>query len=481
VPIPQFPLTMTVDLRSGDKSQQTLELRQESDGQWRSLLPIKVPVAGIYTWSLIGEALDGQQKKTVRVFEDQGTFRVSQVKRFHMEMVVPVAGTTTPLNRIEGGKQSPVAIKVAARAIDDETGKPLSQKQIQGASKQPLFEVSLSTASGDSDSVPMIYNALDMQWEAELVAGQNNVHDAVGKQTISVQLDEQGYDKTSYRPAGANGRSGQVTIDRYRIVPVELTVSPTSFEKPVYKGTAACIGAKVVPIQVDLAVTDAQRKTRLKPADVIAGDLTRLASVRLVDPVDNRVVEEGHWQVVETKDGAVLRATLGITNAIAGKFQVEVAPNEKDLRNQYQLLRTDTVTVPVVRSLSLLDNPRTCQGAKYTGFGLLALLLVWMIFNFTRRPTGSLELIDTGTQIPYVSTSLGRSLALLFWPVQKIKIGQKGLGLSSVVVKKSRSEGGRAVSIDVYDEEGHTILTGATLMPGEEEVYLTEDITARYS
>jgi hypothetical protein len=203
--------------------------------------------------------------------------------------------------------------------------------------------------------------------------------------------------------------------------------------------------------------------------------------VRLVDPVDNRVVEEGHWQVVETKDGVVLRATLGITNAIAGKFQVEVAPNEKDLRNQYQLLRTDTVTVPVVRSLSLLDNPRTCQGAKYTGFGLLALLLVWMIFNFTRRPTGSLELIDTGTQIPYVSTSLGRSLALLFWPVQKIKIGQKGLGLSSVVVKKSRSEGGRAVSIDVYDEEGHTILTGATLMPGEEEVYLTEDITARYS
>jgi hypothetical protein len=481
VPIPQFPLTMSVELRAGDKLLQTLDLQRSTDGLWRSVVPIKLPVAGSYTWSLVGRAPDGQQKKQVSVVEDSGMFRVSPVKRFHMEVTSPVAGAPEPLNRIDGGKQSPVAIRVAARAIDDETGKPLSQRQIQGASKEPLFHANVAAGSATSDLTPMMYNAVDMQWEAELVTGQNNVPDAAGKQTVTVQLNEQGYDKAAYRPSGAKGRSNQVAIERYRIIPVELTVSPASFDKPAYKGTAACIGAKVIPIQVDLVVSDAQRKTRLKPADVTAGDLARLASVRLVDPADNRVIEEGRWQVVETKDGAALRATLGITNAVAGKFEVQVAPNEKDLRNQYQLLRPETVVVPVTRSLSLPDDPRACQGASYVGLLLLAGLAVFVAYNLRGRPTGFLELVDAGTQIPYVSVALGGIFRHLFKRSERIGIGQKGLGFSHVEVRKSSVEGTRAISLDAYDETGRTMLSGAILQPGEEQVYLTEDVTARYS
>jgi hypothetical protein len=327
----------------------------------------------------------------------------------------------------------------------------------------------------------MTYNAVARQWEAELMPGQNNVPDAPGQYSALVELAGNAYDKTAYRPAGSNGRQVETAFERFRIIPVLLTAIPSSLDQPAYRGKLACIGAQVIPLRVDLALTDSQTGERLKPEDM-AVTPENVAAIELVDPTatEKPVVETGSWRVEETKDGPVLRASMGITQALSGKFELRVRPDPASLNVRYQFLSTDTILVPVNRSLSVLQNPRTCTASRNGLIALSAFLLGWMIFNFTRRPRGLLELVDTGTSIPYQSVPLGRSLRVLLWPVQTIRVRQQGTGLSRIVVKQTKLEGGRAITLDAYDDANAPLLTGATLASGD-ETYLTQDITAQYN
>lgn len=477
----EFPMTVTASIRAGTSHQQDLSLVHQPDNTWHSVQPIKLPVNGVYNWTLTGRALSGDKQNTVEILHDTGVFNVSAVKRFHLETVAPSQGNKLPVNLIENGNQKAVPIKVVARAIEDASGQPLSDRQLQGSNTGSLLTVTLRGAGGSSDPVPMAYNAVARQWEAELVPGQNKVQDTAGQYSTLVELGGDKYDKTAYRPAGPDGRQVETTFERFRIIPVALTALPSSFEQPAYRGKLACVGAQAVPLQVDLALTDSQTGERLKPND-IALEPGSIAAIELVNPAatEKPILETGLWRVEETKDGPVLRASMGITQALPGKFELRIRPNPASLSERYQFLATDTILVPVHRSLNLLQNPRTCTTSRNGLIVLLVLLLAWMIFNFTRRPRGLLELVDAGTGIPYQSMALGRGLRVLLWPVQTVRIHEKGTGLSRLVVRNAKSEGGRAIRLDAYDDANAPLLTGATLASAD-ETYLTQDITAQYN
>lgn len=479
--VPEFPITLTVSIRSGTSHQQELTLEHQADNSWRSLQPIKLPIHGVYNWTLSGKALSGDKLTSAEVLRDTGTFNVSSVKRFHLELVAPTQGGSAPVNRIEKGQQSAVSVKTIVRAIDDASGEPLSDRQLQGANTEALLTVTLRGSDGSSDPVSMTYNAAARQWEAELMPGQNKISETPGQYSALVVLAGDAYDKTSYRPSGPNGRQVETVFERFRIIPVALTPMPSSLDQPTYSGKLACIGAQVVPLRVDLVLADAQTGARLKPEDLAASPES-LSAIELADPAatEKPVLETGLWRVEETKDGPVLRASMGVTQALSGQFELRIRPNPASLGERYRFLTTDTVLVPVNRSLTLLQNPRTCTTSRNGLIGLAALLLGWMIFNFTRRPRGLLELVDTGTSIPYQSVALGRSLGILFWPVQTIRIRDGGTGLSRIVVKNTKSDGGRAIILDAYDDTNKPLLTGAT-MASADETFLTEDVTASYN
>ncbi|MCA9366959.1 hypothetical protein KC887_01680 [Candidatus Kaiserbacteria bacterium] len=421
-----YPMTVTVDLLYDDAIHQKLTLSSQGDGRWRSTEPIKVPYAGAYEWLLKATVDTSGKSEPAQQYEDAGTFDVSKVGRFYVELMEPQADQSYALNEIVGGRQSMAALPILVRILDEETDQALSADEVtDDETNNALLTAQISSAGANSAPIALTYDVNRQAWLAEAVAGTFEVPDTPGLQTIDITLDESVIDTTQYRPSFRKPGITSAKFERFIVTPLEIQVEPVEYKGPTFTGTLGCINAEPVPINVKLTLINGTSGIPVDPSRVADGEdaVASLASVSLVDR-NGAVVETGTWERADSASGGYLKATLGISHTVPGQYSILVEPIAKNLAVGYQYLAPDKITeVAVTRTSSLLYNPGTCTTARNIGLGLLLLLLIWMGISWFRRPLGEIELVNPDDQYDVHTTErLGKSLGLLFRPKQTITV-----------------------------------------------------------
>lgn len=479
--LPEFPLTVTGTIKSPAGETTTLEMLQQKDGSWQSTLPIPVPVAGRYEWEIAAIASNGAQTGTVAIQSDSGDFAVTPVERFSFQLLSPQPGAQLPLNAVGQGQVAALPVDVVVQALDD-AGAPLSAEQVATLLKQPtsLFTATIRSDLGNIvQEAPMTYNAVKNVFEVSLRQSddlQQGMLDPAGSYSVVAAINPKGYERFKYRPDDA---SQQTTVERFAVLPVLVEAIPKEVINSTFSGGVGCIGADPVMFDVQLQFKNALTGETLRP-EAIASDLSALATMSLVEAGTEREVQSGVVETYVADQGQVLRAVFGGEDQRPGSYTVRARLNPGALNDQYKLLSEEDLVVPVQRSLSLVDNPATCRTASGIGIAALIGLLAFMIFNWLRRPLGSLSLTDPNTSMPLKDYSLGRSPKLFFKRNQKLSAsGLENFGIKKIEVKKAKPESShRAIEMEVFDQEGTSL--GTTAMESGSENLVTYEITAKY-
>lgn len=480
--VPEFPLTVSGSVRNPAGVTQPIDLQLQSDGSWKSAEPIRVPVAGLYEWEMSAIAPNGAQTGTVAIRTDTGAFSVSPVEHFGFELVSPTLGQQLPVNEVGSGRVRAIPVTVQARVVDA-SGNPVEPNIIANklmVSSGALLSATVRSALGDVvQTAPMLFNSIDNVFEATLRAESDLAQgalDPAGNYSVEVALNPQGYANLNYRPDTENQR---VAIDRVAVVPVAVKALDESIEGSPFAGNLGCIGAKPVGFDVMLQFTNAQTGEILPPS-AIAASPADLLTVHLLTAGTENEVQTGIVEPFTSEQGAVLRTVLGDEDPKAGDYVVRAQLNAAALGSQFKLLNEDALDIPVTRTLSLVDNPATCR----TGTGLLIVLLAaligFMVFNWTRRPVGLLSLSDPNTQMVLKDYSLGKGLRVLFKRSQKLSAsGLESFGVKKLVVKKAKPvEAHRAIEMEIIDPEGTSL--GSTTLESGFDTLVTYDVSARY-
>lgn len=229
---PDFPLSLTTVVTNSEGVRQTFNLQEQDSGNWRSVDPIEVPVAGLYAWQLIGTAPDPETKSSVKRFSDHGTFTVKPVSRFRLAILEPTPNALLPLNGFERGNPVFSPIELIAQFQNVVDGTPLTQAEIAVSRLFSPLSAEVSVGSQTSISIPMVYDSSRQAWTVVLTPGEQGVPVNVGQQQIRVSLDQTRYNKEDYRPDAIGGTESVVAVIR-TLVLNKGAASPTIDSTPV--------------------------------------------------------------------------------------------------------------------------------------------------------------------------------------------------------------------------------------------------------
>jgi len=490
--LPPDRLDVKAEISLGSSVVQSLGLAYNfARGVWLADKPLLVKDDGQYSWKVTVSVISDEDKVIVSPFSDNGTFTVTKVGRFHVEVRKPVDGKVYPLNRIANGQPQDIELPVNVVIVDDETGANLTDVHLRaGVDTTHVVSVTVRANGQSSPIIALKYDSGSQTWVGALASGLGQTPDETGMQTLEVVVDHDAFDRSRYRPSVTKPDQDQVTFKRVLIRPIELEPKVTQLSSALYSGTRFCLNAQPVPLQVDLAVvTKGGALSLVLDPSQIASDGTELAIAELVQ--GQTVLETGKIEVVQDGIDKVLRVTIGVEHTGAGQYQIRITPKSDALMPEYEYLRpTDVLFISVERTTDWRYAPETCGVAKATGVGLLSLALLWIIFCFVRRPVGLLEIYDDRGN-PMAEFSLGRGVFLR--PRQTIK-WRSDPSISKIVVTRGSGENvtsgiyeqtttgsdARAVEVRVYDDSGSD-LGSWTLGSGQQPTRVTMDSQFKYT
>jgi hypothetical protein len=451
---------------------------------------------GQSSWQLSVSARSDADKVIVVPYSQSGSFTVSKVGRFHLEVLEPSNGQVYPLNKIGAGQTQDIPLPVRVVIVNDETGARLTDADLKvDANASQVISVTVNGTTQASSPVALSYDSGSQSWAAILDSGLGQTPDEVGEQTLMSVVDTAAFDKTRYRPSVLVPNQDQVTFERVLIQPVGLESSVTQISEPIYTGKTLCFNAELLPLQAQFALvaTGGAQNRILDPKQVVDGDV-RVAIAQLIDPITKNVLETGQIDVIQTGADTMMRVTIGTEHTQPGRYQIQIVPNPDALTAGYEFLKpNEAILIQVERTSNWLYAPTTCGIAQSTGIVAASLLLLWMIYCVASRPVGLLEIVDERGH-PMTEFHLGRSIGLLFSTKQTLK-WQGDPSISKIVVKKGASEDvdtsiygdpssttqkTRAVQVYIYDDTGSELGTW-TLGSGQPAIPVTIDSHFKYT
>ncbi len=453
---------------------------------FRSKEPLLLQNSGHYFVEVQGmtKAVNPLLGPTREVFKAKGSYTVRQVSRFGFQINTPLSGQVLPLNGVVGTRSQLVPVHVEGQLLDSSDapvmadtivhnlGKPVLVARIYGPDGEPLEEKSLE------------YNRQRNVFEVDLRTTDElgSTLDDPGSYTIKLELLEN-YDSIRYRPRYS---IREVSFERYIIAPLDYKVHTAAglgeeVRQPLYEGRYnTCIGAQVVPIEFSLFLVDPARPDGpLDPAPLVQGNPSALFSAVLLDPEN---VEHPVTLTMQTgREGPMLTGTTGTEVPLAGEYVLRIVPRPEALMDRYQFINTEPTTIQVFRKGDLLSRPSTCRTAAGGASGLVALLLLVLIWHIATRPVGIITFGHRKTGLVMHEEFLGRPLRGWRHTYQSKHPGLEELGVSRLKATRARrpEEAIRAINLTLYDEGGAPFLQEDGL-PNGGDFDLDAEIVVRY-
>jgi hypothetical protein len=210
---PDFPLSLSATVERPDGSTQTLSFGEQADGTWRSNQAIEVALAGDYNWKLTGTSPSARPDiGQTEQFTPTGRFSVRPVQRFNIQILEPQPGDSVNLLRIAQGQifYEPFEVLIQPQAVD--SGNLVSLAEPNNGTSP--FWIKISNSTQESSAIPVTYDSTRSAWVAKVTPGENGVPVLLGAQTLTVELNSAGYNRTDFRPSAASGGQASIQINR---------------------------------------------------------------------------------------------------------------------------------------------------------------------------------------------------------------------------------------------------------------------------
>lgn len=277
------------------------------------------------------------------------------------------------------------------------------------------------------------------------------------------------------------------------VVPVDYKIVLAGEERqPLYRpgSSIPCRGGAVVPIQVMVALFDPNHpEGPLDPTQIARDDPSQLFTATLFKPNDQR--EAIQLSLQSGPAGTHLAGIGGANDSLEGEYVVRLVPNPANVRQDYQLLRTDPIQTRLIREYDLLSQPGSCYVVGAGAIVPVILVLGFLTWCFLTRPVGIITFEDDKTGEMLYEELLGKLRPGWCRSYKSTDSGLSKVGLKKMEVSKAKQSGKRAIYLTLYDKHGQEILSKELLGSGEkrklghvesgkDETNIRPDVIVRY-
>jgi hypothetical protein len=408
----------------------------------------------------------------------QAEVRSIGVEQFDFRIVTPVPGQTFNLVHYLADGPAPEPLEVAVQLTSGD-GAPLAPNGVLANPKQGAFVANLTTPDGRMESVPLELDPVAVGlYRASLRGGSDALADRAGDYRVRVDFNGQP-DTDLYAPrrlmAEVLTSGAEVTPVGFQVATTDGTTSVAS--QPLSQGNPACVGAELLPIRAAITLFDTRHPDQaIDPAQVADGDPNRLFSAELVDPASNTEAMPLSVQIGD--EGLRLVGLGGTANPVPGPYIVRVVPNPAQFRGNFQLTSADAVQTKLAREDVLVNRPSTCRAGVSGLIGVSGLALIFLVWNVTSRPMGTLSFLHSKTQVVLHEEIMGRPLRG-WWHTYRSKARNlAAVELSQVKVTRSKGSS-NAINLELFDRTGNLVSRETGLASGD-RFDLDAQVVVRY-
>lgn len=471
-----YPLIVTAVVQNSEHDyEEVYKLDPVGDGYYESS-SIKTPYSGRYSWDVKitvhhpapdGQIPDGEDVTKDIVPENSGgNFIASPVNILTFAIDQPADGVRVPLNRVDGVTQIPIPLDVAV-TVTSSNGKDITD--ILG-NWDNLFEAELGDGT---NSLGIIDLHLDPANKNRFI-GQfsngsiDNLYKS-GDQVVKVTTDWGGIDNYNQLTYATALNSAAVTISQYEVRPLTLELVPPE---------------EALLHQQDTLLNMFLKRNQLQPFEI---------SIRVIDSLDgepqslNTVLSslDGFEVMVEIPSGLTQTIKLTENNNESdqllvgsggtgldesGEYTLSIRVAGDQLQDEYDWAET-AYEATFIREDVTYTRRSTWTIVQIIIAIILAAILFAFIYTFSGGPSGSLVIIDSGTEkelIPHLKLRKGKR-------VNKFKKSVfKQVGIERIVARKGY---GNLVSVVVKQADGLEAPLGE-MEPGQ--IYSVGNADIRY-